>query len=167
MNNNDSTTIRNRQIAYLIFVMIYLTGCTAGPQISTGDVINLYSGTASWIVDGCLRGECATHIYTKGNLVVFARPFIDNVAFVVTSKGVPVDKLNGLSGNLVNCSTWADFQAWMLSNGFTVVSTLGPMFKTALSVGASIASMELVPIFGIILTPSELPEWVAGEVSNE
>jgi hypothetical protein len=161
-------TTKRPILTYLVFLAIYLTACASGPQIGTGDVINLYHTTAEWIVDGCMSGECASHIYVKDQLIVYARPLVDNVAFVVTSKGIPVDKLTGLSGNLVNCETWQDFQAWMLSNGFTVASVTAPVYRTVMSVAGAMANMELIPIFALVLTPeTPLPEWITGSVTSE
>ena len=157
-------TKRTPIIFYLIIVAIYATSCASGPEIMGGDVLSLHKGTAEWIIDGCMRGECASYIYVKDQLIVYARPLVDNVAFIVTSKGIPTDKLTGLTGNLVNCETWRGFQDWLFANGFTIVSAGAPAYRLVLGVAQSIASMELIPIFSLnFMEPGELPEWIAGE----
>lgn len=157
----------NQKIAIVIFIMFYMTGCAAGgPQIVDGQVINIFHSTAEWIVDGCKAGACGSEIFSKGNLLVYSRPFLENAAFIIADKGMPTDKLAQVTGNLVNLETWADLRAWLLANGWTLVSS-GSAFHSALEIGASIAGMEIVPVFSIVLSPAELPEWVAGEQSNE
>jgi hypothetical protein len=163
-----NTKLYSPIVQLLVIWALLLTGCAGGgPEILDGQVINIFHSTAEWIVDGCKAGACGSEIFTKGNLIVYSRPFLENASFIITSDGIPTDKLSQVTGNLVNLRTWDQFRAWMLENGWTLASS-GPALQMALEIGASISAMELVPIFSIALgTPGDMPEWVVGEVSNE
>ena len=117
-------------IEYALIFWLLLSGCSAGPQIATGELQGIYYSTARWIIDGCLSGDCLSYVYLNEakNLAVYARPLLDNVAFVVTSRSIPLDKVQG--GNLVATETWAGFEQWLLDNGFKVISTGTTAFKS-------------------------------------
>lgn len=153
-------------IQYLVFLAFVLSACAGGgPQIADGQVINIFHSTAEWIIDGCKAGACGSEIFTKGNLIVYSRPFLENASFIITSDGIPTDKLSQVTGNLVNLRTWDLFRAWLLENGWTLVSS-GPALQTVLEVGASVSAMELVPIFSWV-APADVPEWIVGDTSSE
>lgn len=137
-------------VALLLAASVLLASCAGGiapPPIPDKEVLSLYHQTAEWIIDGCLNGACSSEIFTNGKLVVYARPFIENVAFVVTSKGIPTEKLTGVLGNLVSVQTWDDFKTWMIGNGFKIVTAGMPAYRTFVDIAARVSSMELAPIF--------------------
>jgi hypothetical protein len=144
MNNKNLTNL----VALLLAASVLLASCAgAPPAIIEGEVISLYHQTAEWIIDGCMNGACSSEIFTNGKLVVYARPFVENVAFVVTSKGIPTEKLTGVLGNLVNVDTWGAFKEWMVANGYKIVTAGMPAYRTFVDVASRVATMELAPIF--------------------
>lgn len=162
MTNKNLTNL----VAVLLAASVLLASCAATgspPPILDKDVSSLYQHTASWIIDGCLNGKCGSEIFTNGKLVVYARPFIENVAFVVTDKGIPVDKLTGVLGNLVNVDTWGEFKTWMVTNGYKIVTAGMPAYRALVDVAGAVASYELVPIFYLDVKDAQQ----IGSTSNE
>ena len=90
------------------------------------------------------------------NLAVYARPFIDNIAYVVTSRSIPLDKLQG--GNLVDVDTWTQFEAWLLTNGYVLIENGNTLFEGLVT---TISNVEMVvPVFFIPVLPEVLEqEW--------
>ena len=114
-------SVKSHLVIYLVFILAYFTtGCGAvqlpSAPIANGDVYGLFQGTAEYIKDACLAGDCFTTIFSNGKVIVYSMPFMDGYAFTGEKVGEWSTQLCG--GNFVNCATWLAFKQWMLDNGY-------------------------------------------------
>jgi hypothetical protein len=152
----DSMKTNSFQQTIILFALLQLliSGCGAAPL--DGEAVNLFYGTSQWIIDGCIYGECGSQIFynAQTQLVVYARPFLDGVAFVVEKNGAVVKDPQGFSGNLVNLRTWHGFRDWLIASGFAQVVD-SAVYRAYM---VSLTARELVPIFAIGVSPGFVPD---------
>jgi len=143
-----------------IVLAILLSSCSAVnlpiAPIQPGEVQNLFQGSAQYIIDACLSGTCFTSIFTNGKVVVYSMPFLDGYAFTIVKDGTPLNQLpTELCGaNLVNCTTWIAFKAWMDANGYTmtVIRNLPQAVTSSMtlwSVGITLPMEDVECIMGL------------------
>lgn len=145
----------------LILMLVILSACSGGPQIANGEVSNLYHTTAEWLIHGCENGACGSEIISNGRLTVYARPFIDNVGFIITDKFMDAEKMKNVTGNLVTTDTWSGIKQWMLDNGYKVITAGSPFFEKAVSTARNIAISGFTLLLSVDLESlDQLPDLI-------
>ena len=159
-------TIYNKALFIAALFSMILSACAVGagdvstytqagaavvgpPLLESGDVTNLFGGTASRIVSQAMQGKGEVWINAKNGFSVFARPLMNGYGFAVTSiddlQKVATDQQ--VSGMFVSNSTWADFRQWLSLTGYQLVTaTEAAAMYSGQAVGNFFPTFLVLPI---------------------